>query len=408
MRDPAGNRVLMLLENQPYPTDVRVRREALALTEAGYRVTVICPGQPGQPRLEEIDGVRVVRYRLPLLGTGTLGFIWEFAYATLATLLLAARVASRFGVDVVHAHNPPDTFFVVGLCFKLLGKRFVFDHHDLAPEMYRARGGGHGSRLIAGGLQVLEGCSCRLADEVIATNESYRTVAIGRHGLPAEKVTVVRNGPELGRLQEVPPDPELRARAETILGYVGVMGPQDGVDYLLRALKSLIVDLGRDDVLCLLIGPGDCVPALRRLAIELGVERHVLFTGPVQDPAALATLLSSADICIDPDPANGYNDRSTMLKMLDYMAVARPIVAFDLTEHHYSAGDAAVYVAGNDVEELARQIAALIDDPARRRAMGRIGRARIETRLAWQYSVPQLLTVYERLLPGRAQAAARA
>ncbi|HEU5423442.1 MAG TPA: glycosyltransferase, partial [Nitrolancea sp.] len=216
MRDAPGNRVLMLLENQPYPRDERVRREALALAEAGYRVTVICHADQGQPRSEELNGVRVLRYPGFFPGSGALGFVWEFGYATLATLALALWVALRHGVDVVHSHNPPDTFFVIGALFKLGGKRFVFDHHDLAPDMYRAMFGGHASGLLFRILCLLEHASCRVADHVIATNQSYRAVEIERDHVPPERVTVVRNGPDINRMGPVTPDPALRARAGTI------------------------------------------------------------------------------------------------------------------------------------------------------------------------------------------------
>jgi glycosyltransferase involved in cell wall biosynthesis len=275
----------------------------------------------------------------------------------------------------------------------------VFDHHDLAPEMYRALYGDRSSSLVFRLLVLLERLSCRVADQVITTNLSYRAVEQRRDQIPAERITVVRNGPDSHRLRPVRPVPELRARAGTIIGFVGVIGRHDGGEHLVHAIDILVHQLGREDVLCFLIGPGEAVDELKALTRKLGLERHVWFVGPVQDQDRLAAYLSTADICVDPDPFNAYNDRSTMLKMMDYMAVAKPIVAFDLTEHRYSAEGAAVFVPGNDERAFAEAIAALIDDPARREELGRVGRLRIETELDWSHSVGALLGVYRRLLP---------
>ena len=391
----------MLLENNPYPQDCRVRHEATALTAAGYQVAVICPSAPGQPRCELMDGVRVYRFPAPPAANGFLGYLWEYGYSMLAIFALSLLVFLRERFDVVHAHNPPDTLAFIAAFYKLLGKRFVYDHHDLAPEMYYARFGGRGNRLVHHVLVLLEILACRLADCVIATNESYKVVETERGRVPAERVTVVRNGPDLESLQPVEPDPVLRQRANTILGYVGTMGPQDGVDYLLRALYHLIYDLGRRDVFCVIIGKGDMLAELKTLAKELHIEEYVWFTGWIPD-GELIRYLSTTDICLDPDPSNPFTDRSTMVKMLEYMALAKPIVAFDLPEHRVTAQHAAAYARPNDELDFAQQIARLMDDPQRRRRMGRIGRERVETELAWSYQAKHLLEAYEALdLPGR-------
>jgi len=398
MRDSAGSaRVLMLLGNNPYPHDPRVRREAVALASAGYEVTVICPRLPSQSRSERIDGVRVLRYRTPERVPGAAGYIVEYAYATLASLALSLRVLRRHGFDVVHAHNPPDTFALIGALYKLLGKRFVFDHHDLAPEMYDARFGGRGSRVVRTVLVLLEKLSCRLADHVIAANRSYRAVEIERGKVAPERITVVRNGPGFDDVRPTGPDPGLRARAGTLVGYLGVMGYQDGVDHLLRAMRHLVEDLGRRDALCILIGRGDAREDLERLARELQIEDHVLFTGfiPVAD---VVRHLSTVDVCVDPDPSNPFNDRSTMIKVMDYMSFARPIVAFDLPENRFTAGEAAHHVRPNDDLELARAIVELMDDPERRARMGAAGRTRVTSELAWEHSIPPLLGAYRAVL----------
>src|SRR2546426_7688204 len=283
MRASAGNRVLMLLENDLYPQDSRVRREARALIAAGYQVTVIGPAGPGQPGYELIDGVRIRRFAAPPDGQGLLGYAREYGQSMLGSFVLSLLALVREGFDVVHAHNPPDTFVLIAALYKLLGKRFIYDHHDLAPEMYDARFPGRGSRLVYRLLVFFEKLSCRLADHVIATNQSYRAVEMARGRVPADRISVVRNGPDPDRLRAVEPDRELRARAKTIIGYAGVMGFQDGVDYLLRALRHLRDDLGRSDFLCVIVGKGDARAGLQVLARQLGLDRQVWFTGWVPD-----------------------------------------------------------------------------------------------------------------------------
>jgi len=244
---------------------------------------------------------------------------------------------------------------------------------------------------------MLEKLSLRYADHVIATNESYKAVEMRRGGVPPERITIVRNGPEANGGQLAEPDARLRQTGRTIIGYVGVMGPQDGLDYLLRALDHLVHDLGRTQVLCVLIGGhGSAQPSLKRLAKQLGLDDHVWFTGWVSD-VDLLRYIASADICVDPDPSNPFNDQSTMIKMLQYMAQAKPIVAFDLPEHRFTAQDAALYVQPNDELAFARALAQLMDDPKRREAMGAFGHERIRSKLAWHYSVQNLVGAYRQL-----------
>ena len=391
--------VLMLLENSHYPRDPRVRREAEALVAAGYNVSLIGPGYVGEPLRETINGVHVYRFLAPAgSGRKALGYAWEYGYSMIVTFCLSLVVLWREGFAVIHAANPPDTFIFIGLLYKLLGKKFIYDHHDLTPEMYRARFGDRSSQLLYTVLVWLEKLSCRFADRVIATNQSYKAIEMQRGGVPEHRITIVRNGPDLNRVRLVEPDPGLRSKGKTIIGYVGDMGIQDGLDYLLRALHHLLHEFGRTDFYCVIMGNGDAVAGLKLLAQKLGLDDHVWFTGRVSDDE-LMRYLCATDICVDPDPSNPFNDRSTMIKMMEYMALGKPIVAFDLPEHRFTAQNSALYIPPNDELEFARGLVQLMDDPAKRVAMGPIGRARVENELAWSYSVPELLGVYRTLLP---------
>lgn len=398
MKAHVKNRILMLLENLPYPQDVRVRREATALAAAGYRVAVICPAAPGQPSRETVNGVRVFRYAPPRAASGFLGYLWEYGYSMAASFVISLAVFFGEGFDAVHAHNPPDTFVFLAIFYKLFGKRFVFDHHDLSPEMYRARFRGKSNPIVHVALILLERLTCYFADHIIATNESYKKVEMDRDHMPESHITVVRNGIELNRLGPVEPDPVLRRKAKTIIGYVGVMGFQDGVDYLLRALHHLVHDFGRTDFYCALIGGGDAWPSLKKLASELALDEYVWLPGFVFGDG-LRRYLSAADICAVPDPSNPYNDRSTMVKIMEYMALGKPIVAFDLPEHRFTAREAALYVPPNDEKAFARALLQLMEDRSRREQLGASGKRRIKNELAWDFSIPRLLTVYRKVLP---------
>jgi glycosyltransferase involved in cell wall biosynthesis len=332
-----------------------------------------------------------------------LSYAFEFAFATLAMLVLSGWVAMRRGVDVVHAANPPDTLFVIGALFRLFGSRFVFDHHDLAPETYLSRFGKPHENFISRTLRLLERCSFKAADIVIATNESYKTIAIERGGRQASDVFVVRNGPSQD-FRALPPDPALAARARHIIGYIGTMGPQDGVDHWLRAIHHMVFTLGRRDFLAVLIGSGDAARSLRELAAQLRIEPFVWFTGRIPDIQA-RTYLSTASVCVHPDPLNPLNDRSTMNKMMEYMALGKPTVSFDLKEARYSAQDAALYARPNEDLHFAECVCWLLDHPEQGRQMGEFGRQRVSATLAWEYSVQQLLHAYEQGLGLRGAAA---
>jgi glycosyltransferase involved in cell wall biosynthesis len=310
---------------------------------------------------------------------------------------VSSYVAVKNGFDVVHAHNPPDTLFVVGAFHKLFGKKFVFDHHDLSPELYRSRYTTP-SGFVSRGLALCEKASVRLADVLIATNESYRDIDIQRNGIDRARVFIVRNGPDLTRVRLSEPDAALRSKARIVLGYLGAMNPQDGVDYMLRALHHLRYQLNRTDFYCVVIGDGDSLEELRSLVVSLGLQDCVSFTGFIPDED-MVRCLSTVDICLDPNPSNPLNDVSTWIKVMEYMALGKPLVSFGLKETRVSAGDAALYATPNDETEFAQAIARLMDDEPLRKSMGETGRRRVMQNLNWGVTSQNLLAAYRRLFP---------
>jgi glycosyltransferase involved in cell wall biosynthesis len=389
--------IVMLLGNNPFPQDERVRREARSLVEAGYHVSVIAPHTTNQPKREAIQGVDVYRYDSHVGNRSVVGYMFAYLSTTLTSLFLTLRLLIRPGLDAVHAHNPPDTFVLVGALMRLLGKRYVFDQHDLAPELYEATFGEKARRSVYAALALLEKASCRLADHVLVTNESYKRVDIERARIPPTKVTVVRNGPDSAPIAAPASSDIPKGSARIAIGYLGIMGYHDGVDHALRALDHLIRGHGISDVQLILIGDGVARAELEGCADKLKLQEHVMFTGFLEE-ANWRTVLGDTDICIVPDPSNSYNDRSTMVKIMDYMALGKPIVAFDLPESRFTAGDAAVFVPGNDELAFARALADLIEDPERRAALGKAGRERVENELMWSFSARSLVQVYESLL----------
>ncbi len=395
MASAGRRRVLFIVENLPSPFDRRVWREATTLRGAGYEVSIICPtGKGYEKKYEVIDGIHIHRHNLPLEARGALGYALEYAAALLWEFLLALKVHFTRGFDVIHACNPPDDIFLIGRFFKLFGKRFLFDHHDLNPELYEAK---FGRRDFLYRLMLrLERWTFAAADISIATNESYKKVAIERGGMDPDRVFVVRSGPSLARMKIMPPVESLKKGRRHLVGYVGVMGAQDGVHYLLGAARRIIQDMNREDVHFGLVGDGPDMPRLRRLAAEYGIEDFVTFTGRVPDEEMLE-MLNTADVCVNPDVYNEMNDKSTMNKIMEYMALGKPIVQFDLTEGRVSAQEASLYATPNDEEDLARKIVQLLDDPEARRRMGALGRKRIERELQWDYEAPKLLAAYDAL-----------
>ena len=392
-------RVLHLSENLPLPFDRRVWMELNALRGAGYEVSAICPmGESWRAAYEVIDGIHIWRYPPPPATHGFLSYAWEFLYCWLQTARLSIVVLARRGFDVIHAANPPDTFWAIAAPYKLSGRRYVFDHHDLCPELYVARfGAAREGTFLYRVLRWLEWAQFRTADLVISTNESYRQVAITRGGVRPERVRVVRSGPSRERFAVVrQEEPALRRGRRFLVAYLGVMAPQDGVDHLLRAAHHLRTVRGRDDIAYTLVGAGDSFADLKKLAHELGLCEVVEFTGRIPD-ADVERVLATADVCTCPDPLNPLNDVSTMNKVLEYMACGRPIVAYDLREHRFSAADGAAYAVPNRPDDFGDRIAELLDDPERRAAMGAYNRQRFLERMAWEYSAGELLEAYEGL-----------
>jgi glycosyltransferase involved in cell wall biosynthesis len=375
---------------------MRVRRECQALVEAGYSVSMICPRGEDKDNAETVPGVRVHAYPPPRPGSTALTFLWEFVYSWLAAAVLTARLSVTDPFDVVQACNPPDAYFALALPAKLAGKPFVFDHHDLSPELYAARFGRRD--IIWSALRLLERATFLTADHVIATNETFRRVAVTRGAKSDDAVTVVRNGPLLEEVRPRPSRPELKMGRAFLCCWVGVMGNvDDGIDIALQAVRHVIRFLGRDDCHFSFIGDGDAFDDMQALSKEFGLEQFVTFTGWLSRGEVFA-YLSTADLALQPDPKSERTDASTASKTMEYMAFGLPVVAFDVEETRRSAGDAASYATDNNPVELAELIVGLLDDPDRRTAMGIAGRQRVESELAWDHQKSKYLEIFERLL----------
>jgi glycosyltransferase involved in cell wall biosynthesis len=394
-------RVLIIVENLPSPFDRRVWQEATTLHDNGYEVSIICPtGKGYEKKYEVIDGIYIYRHNLPVEAEGAVGYLMEYTAAVFWEFVLAWRVLLTRGFDVIHACNPPDNIFLVGGFFKLFGKTFLFDHHDINPELYEAKFGRRD--FLYKVMLAWERWTFRTADVSIATNESYKKIAIERGGMAADRVFVVRSGPKLDRLKIIPAVESLKKGRKYLVGYVGVMGRQEGIDYLLRAAQTIVFELGRKDIHFGLVGGGTSLDEMKAYANELGLTDYVTFTGRVPDQEMLE-MLNTADVCVNPDVANEMNDKSTMNKIMEYMALAKPIVQFDLTEGRVSAQEASLYAKKNDVKDMAHKIVELLDDAARRETMGKYGRERVETTLAWEHEVPNLLAAYDALFDRHAR-----
>jgi len=393
------SRVLIIVQNLPVPFDRRVWLEATTLRDGGYDVTVVCPQGHGTGRFQVHEGITVRAYRPCAPGAGALGYVVEFLWSFLATwwLVAAARRQGRFAV--LQACNPPDIFWPIARWYRWRDHtRFVFDHHDLCPELYSSRFPA-GLELPLRGLQALERATFRTADRVVSTNESYAGIARGRGGVPADRVRVVRTGPDPDRLRAGTPEERLRRGHRHLAAYVGVMGPQDGVDVLLAVADRVVHVLGRSDIAFTVMGAGDCWSDLVADRDRRGLRGFVEMPGRVSDQE-LAAVLSTADVGLSADPLNPLNELSTMNKTMEYMAFGLPVVAFDLVETRVSAGEAAAYAdprATDPIAAYADALVALIDDPDRRARMGRAGRRRVEQELAWRHQAPRYLRVYDEL-----------
>ena len=393
----AGRKVLIIVENLPLPFDRRVWHECLTLTAAGAQVCVICPtGKGFEAPYEDIDGVHIYRHPLPVDAKGALGYVLEYGAALFHETRLAWTIRRKHGFDTLQGCNPPDLIFLIAWQFKWRGVRYIFDHHDINPELYEAKFGKRGVfwRLMLWWERLNFGA----ATVSIATNNSYRDIAIRRGGMAPEDVFVVRSGPDLNRLTIMPENRAWHNGRQHMVGYLGVMGDQEGIDLLLEAAAE-IVHTHRRDVQFVLVGGGPALPDLQKQAQTLGLQDHVTFTGRAPDDV-LFDVLSNADICVNPDRVNPMNDQSTMNKILEYMAFGKPIVQFDVREGRYSAQEASLYAAPNDTADMAAKIMTLLDDPDLRAKMGTYGRNRVEMELSWDHQVDTLVAAYQKARQG--------
>ncbi len=394
-----GRRVLVIVQNLPVPFDRRVWEETRELVKNGYVVSVICPvGRGYEKPYEFLDGVHIYRHPLPHEAKGVFGYFVEYGASLFWEFALAWKVFLRQGFDVIQACNPPDTIFLIGGFFKLFfRKKFIFDHHDINPELYEAKFGRRGFFYYL--MIWLERITFMTADVSIATNNSYREIAIKRGKMNPDRVFVVRSGPSLDRMKIIPAVESHKYGKRYLVGYIGVMGQQEGIPYLLDAARYIVQEKNRTDVHFTLIGGGPALDDMKRLSHEKGLDEFVTFTGRVSDQDMLE-ILNTADVCVNPDEVNVMNDKSTMNKIMEYMALGKPIVQFDVTEGRFSALEASVYAKPNDAIDFAEKILTLLDSPARREAMGHFGRSRVENELAWPYESPKLLAAYDKVFKG--------
>ena len=393
-------RVLIVVENLPLPLDRRVLLEATSLVEAGYQVSVMCPmGRGWNKPYEVIQDVHIYRYpEPPEAHSGAVAYAREYLHAMWHWFRLAPKIWRERGFDVIQGCNPPDLIFLLALWYRLWGVSYVFDHHDVCPELFEAKFGKRG--LLYGVMRVWERMTFACASVSIATNESFRRIALQRGKMAAEDVFIVRSAPRVETFVPGTGDPKWRKGAKTVLGYVGVIGQQEGMDLLVIAVEHLIRKLDHRDLHVLVVGFGPQLAEVQRDVAQRGLDRYFTFTGALYGAEMLA-VMNAIDIGVSPDPKNAMNDISTMNKVMEYMTLEKPLVQFDLTEGRASAGDAALYARANDALDFADQIALLIEDPALAVRMGQMGRRRVLDRLSWGHSVPELLAAYDRAFAKR-------
>jgi glycosyltransferase involved in cell wall biosynthesis len=392
----APGKVLFLVENASVPRDRRVWMEAVTLARAGYAVSVICPQEHWPKRHEWLEGVSIYRFPCPSL-PGVIGHLLEYAIALTATFILTWVVLFREGFDVIHAANPPDFFYFIGRIFKWLGKKFIFDHHDLVPEACLARWSGLSLRFTYAIAKSTERATFRTADVVITTNESYRRVAIERGHIDPKRIFVVRSAIRKSDFRKGSVRPELRRGRRYLVCYVGTIGPNDGLDQLLLAIRHVVIACHREDVQFVIIGNGDLFRPIVRMSDRLGLADAVHFTGWINDDKQVSEYLATSDVCVEPAPKNSFNDLCTMNKVVEYMALGKPVVAFDLQEVQDTAREAAVYVPSNDPINFGEQILRLLELPEERRRMGAEGIRRFNEVLAWEHQLVSLLKAYDYL-----------
>jgi glycosyltransferase involved in cell wall biosynthesis len=391
----AGKKVLIILENLPVPFDTRVWNEAKALRDKGMMVTVICPtGKGYKKKYEVIDGIHIYRHTLPFEAKSSPGYLIEYAAGLFWEFVLSFKIFISRGFDVIHACNPPDLIFLIGLFYKMFKKKFVFDHHDLCPELYSAKF--NRKDFFYKLMFLLEKLTFKVSDISIATNNSYKEVAIKRGGMPPEKVFVVRSGPDFNRLKIMPPEKKYKCGRKYLVGYVGVIGKQEGLEYLVDACKYIVKEKNREDIHFICVGGGTDLENIKNYAAQEGVSGFFTFTGRVSDDILLKAL-NTADICVNPDIYNDMNNKSTMNKIMEYMALKKPVIQSDLKEGKESAQEASLYAKPNDPIDFGEKILELINDEAKRKEMGEIGYKRVKEILAWDHQKEHLYKAYRKL-----------
>lgn len=393
-------KILIIVENLPVPFDTRVWQEATTLVENGYTVSVICPKGKGYDKeYEYLKGVHIYRHNLPTEGNGALGYAREYYWALKEEYRLAKKILKERGFHVIHGCNPPDNIYMVAKRFKKYGIDYVFDHHDICPELFEAKFGKKKGLLYKSQLW-LEQNTYKYCTFAFVTNESYKKIAVERGKMKEEDVLVLRSGPKLERLRITSPNPSLKRGRKYMIGYLGVIGQQEGIEYLLKAASYIKNELKRDDICWGIVGGGSHLNELRKQSKEMGLDDVVEFTGRVSDEKLLE-YLNTSDICVNSDEYNAMNDKSTMNKILEYMALGKPIVQFDLTEGRYSAQEASLYAIPNDAIDMAKKIISLLEDSNKRNKMSEYGRNRIINELSWEHTCKVLLKGYERYFRNR-------
>lgn len=394
MLEFAGKHVLIIIENLPAPFDRRVWQEASTLKENGADVSIICPKMKGYTKsYENIDGIDIYRHPLPLEGSGAWGYLMEYSTALFWELFLSLKIFFKKRFHVIHGCNPPDLIFLTALPFKLLGVKFVFDHHDINPELYIAKFGK--KDLFYRAMLWFERLTFKTADFSIATNESYKKIAIERGKMPADKVQVVRSGPSLERIKIQPPQEQYKKGRNFLIGYVGVIGVQEGLDLLLESVKYLVSK--RNDVQFAIVGGGTSLEDVKKMAVEMGVDEYVDFYGRVSDQMLL-DVLNTCDVCVNPDKPTEMNNLSTMNKIMEYMAMKKPIVQFDLKEGRASAQQASLYASNNDTDDFAEKIMWLLDHEEESAEMAEYGYKRVLNKLSWDHESVKLKKFYAKVL----------
>lgn len=388
-----NRKILIIVENLPVPFDTRVWQEATTLVQNGYTVSVICPKGKGYDNdYELLEGVHIYRHDLPSEGNGFVGYIKEYYIALREELRLARKVFKEVGFQVIQGCNPPDNIYLVARKFKKYGVKYVFDHHDICPELFYAKFKKKG--LLYKSQVWLERQTYKHCDMAFVTNESYKKLAIERGEMDPTKVFVLRSGPKLERLKIQEPKEEIKRGKKYMVGYLGVIGQQEGLEYLLEAARYLKEIKKRDDIFYGIVGGGPHLEELKKKSKEMGLEDIVEFTGRVSDEKML-DYLNTADVCVNPDEYNEMNDKSTMNKILEYMALGKPIVQFDLTEGKYSAQEASLYAKRNDAKDMGGKIEYLLNNEKVRKTMGYYGRRRINNELGWEHTSKVLVKGYE-------------